>query len=348
MKVLKFMAILAAFAMIAATSCKNNKEDHNIKGIGHSLLILNEGAFNSGNAELTVYNLSTKTSINNVFEQKNGRPLGDVGQSFYFFNDRYYIALNNSNKIEIVDADIVSAQVFNNIEMPRYMAFGENKIYVSSWANGGQVYVIDPGSGDILTVIATDKGSENMLLYNNNLYVANGGGFDYANTVSVINAATDKFEKNISAGDNPKEIVQHDHTRVWILNAGTYNSDWTEISGKGLMLANVATGAIEKNIAIPSTSPIEPNSLFKKGDTLYINHSGVYKMSVNATEFPAEPFINQNFNSVQLDEEQILIYGFTGNFSTNGNVYIINVQTGNIMENVEAGVGPKMIVKGNF
>jgi len=334
--------ILIAIAIILFSNCKNKNDDtHGISV--YSMVILNEGGYLHGNAEITLYNSTTKTSTQDVFITKNIRPLGDVGQSIYRYNNRYYIALNNSNKIEVTDMEINSVQVFENIEQPRYMAFYENKAYISSWANNGQIYVLDAVLGTVITTIATDSGPEKMLLHNNTLYVANGGGLGYANTVSVINILTDQLEKNITVGDNPKEIVLQDNNHIWVLNAGKYSADWTEITGKGLMLVNTVTGEIEKTFDIPSNSS-ELNSLLIKDGILYFNHSGVYKMSINSATLPAEPLINQYYNGIQFDDNKTNLYGFTGNWSTSGNVVVIDIQTDNVIETIKAGVAPRSII----
>ena len=336
--------IIIALAIISFSSCKNRKENPNTENtFDYSMVILNEGNFGKGNAEITLYNSAIKTSSKDVFEKINGRPLGDVGQSIYLFNEHFFILLNNSSKIEIVDKNFKSVQVINNIELPRYMIFKGNKGYVSSWGNGGQVYVINPFTYKILKTISTGQGSEKMLLHNDFLYVANGGGFGYDSTISVINTNSDTYVKSIFTGDNPKEIVLQDDNHIWVLNFGKYSSDWTEISGKSLILLNLTSDTKEKIIDVPTNST-ELNSLYLKDNFLYFNHSGIYRLSINSNELPSEPFINSTYNSFQFNSEKTVLYGFTTDWVQKGNVYLIDIQTGNKIRTVETGVAPNFVI----
>ena len=49
-----------------------------------SVIIIDEGGYGHGNANLSVYNPETKTVTNNIFSLENGgAALGDVAQSLY-------------------------------------------------------------------------------------------------------------------------------------------------------------------------------------------------------------------------------------------------------------------------
>ena len=63
-------------------------------------------------------------------------------------NDKYYIVVNNSSKIEIVNkTDFVSTGVIEGLAQPRYfLGIDNQKAYVSQWgANGldGSLAIID-------------------------------------------------------------------------------------------------------------------------------------------------------------------------------------------------------------
>ncbi|MCK5572998.1 MAG: YncE family protein, partial [Bacteroidetes bacterium] len=66
--------------------------------------ILNEGLWGQANASLSHLDLDARTMRNGVFQAVNTRYLGDVGNHIVVRNGSAYIVVNNSDKIEIIDA----------------------------------------------------------------------------------------------------------------------------------------------------------------------------------------------------------------------------------------------------
>ncbi|MGB0177414.1 MAG: hypothetical protein ACPF9D_09615, partial [Owenweeksia sp.] len=74
----KFLLGGLAF-LLTLSSCKKDEPDNpdnNNPGI-KNVLVINEGAFQAGNASLGVYNLETNAYAKQVFAANNNRPLGD-------------------------------------------------------------------------------------------------------------------------------------------------------------------------------------------------------------------------------------------------------------------------------
>ena len=69
----------------------------------HGVFIVNEGNYTWSNASVSFYNFVNGQYFEDVFDEVNNRPLGDVAQSIAVSNGKAYIVVNNSNKIEIVD-----------------------------------------------------------------------------------------------------------------------------------------------------------------------------------------------------------------------------------------------------
>ena len=336
----KWSSIIIIALLISIIGC-NPEETVTTGSYEKGIIIVNEGLFRTGTAEIT-HSLNNETT-QNVFSQTNNRPLGDIAQSMAYYDNKYYIVVNNSNKIEVVDMEFVSVAAFENIIQPRYIQFTNGKGYVSSWDNGGEVYVIDPTTGAVLKKIATDLGSEKMLIHDGMLYVANCGGWESTNTLSVINTNTDAVEATLEVGINPMDIVLDNHHNIWILLAGKYNASWTEIAGAGLVKIDPQSNQILETIGFEASSDAA-NSLCTSGQTLfYIYNGGINEMSVDASVAPSAPIIPGQFYKLYLNSSKLYAC-YAGDYTSAGKVLIYN-QTEQIpTDSIQTGVIPTYVL----
>lgn len=65
-------------------------------------LVLNEGLINTNAGSISVI-YKDSSVVADVFQDVNHRPMGDVAQSITLINGKYFVTMNNSKKIEIVD-----------------------------------------------------------------------------------------------------------------------------------------------------------------------------------------------------------------------------------------------------
>lgn len=65
-------------------------------------LVLNEGLLNTNAGALSVVYRDSSVVVD-AFQDVNHRPMGDVAQSVTLINGKYFVAMNNSKKIEILD-----------------------------------------------------------------------------------------------------------------------------------------------------------------------------------------------------------------------------------------------------
>ena len=65
-------------------------------------LVLNEGLINTNEGAISVV-YRDSTVVADAFQSVNHRPMGDVAQSITLINGKYFVAMNNSKKVEIVD-----------------------------------------------------------------------------------------------------------------------------------------------------------------------------------------------------------------------------------------------------
>lgn len=65
-------------------------------------LVLNEGLMNTNTGAISVIYNDGKV-VEDAFQDVNHRPMGDVAQSITMINGKYFVAMNNSKKIEIIN-----------------------------------------------------------------------------------------------------------------------------------------------------------------------------------------------------------------------------------------------------
>lgn len=97
--------IVFLFLVLFWTGCDSEGEDYPFSEqmFGEvEALVLNEGLFTSNTGAISML-YKDGTVIPDLFRDVNHRPIGDVAQSLTEINGKYFVALNNSKKIEVVD-----------------------------------------------------------------------------------------------------------------------------------------------------------------------------------------------------------------------------------------------------
>lgn len=312
------------------------------------VFILNEGAFRAGNSSVSFYNRDTKAVAPDIFTNVNNRPLGDVAQSMTQHNDQLFIVVNNSNKIEIVDANtFASIHSIGNLALPRFMAVANNKGYVSEWvsfSSNGRIAVIDLNSHTVTKTIPVGKLPENLLVVNNKLYVANSSD----NSVSVINTNTDVVETTLTIADSPNSLVADANNKIWILAGGkkAYNPDFSVDANNStpgnLIRLNPTNNTAELTLPFASRTS-SPGKLKINGakNKLYYQYGGkIYQLDITASALPATPFINRSFYGLGIDPTNNIIYGGdAGFFTANGKVIRYNTN-GSAIDSFTVGIAP--------
>lgn len=348
-----FLMAIVLTASAFLQSCNNDDPEPVVAG-KDGFFILNEGTFNANNASLSYYDREANEVTNYVFKTKNGVDLGDQGQSMMIFENKGYIVVQNDSKIEIINPDDFSSLgTIEGLPGPRYfVGISSTKAYVSDWgADGmtGTIQVIDLTTSEVIKTIPTGHGTNKMLKVNNLVYVVNAGGYGKDNTVKVIDSNTDAVTSTITVGDNPNSIVRDADGNIWVTSGGhtVYNADWSvdEANSTKATLSKIAAGNTEASsletsaITYPSMGNL---SISPDGKTIFYTYNGsVYKMSTSATSLPTSPFKDKSYYSLTVDPfNGNVLGGEAPNFTSAGNLDILNSETGDIIETFEVGIAP--------
>lgn len=244
---MKRRIISTALAVLVLAACGKQTPDTPGGSIPKNILVLNTGNWNSNDAEISTYNLETKSVEGGLFRKANNIQLGDLGQDFMVVGDEIYITVNGSKLVFVTDMDL---KVKKSIEIPfgegkmspRYMAQDGGKVYVTYYE--GFLAEITPGSHSVRTT-AVGSYPESLCIRNGKAYVANSG-FGYDNTVSVVDLASFKEEKKIVVNPNPQFVVaDKEGKNLYVCSWDTFDNDtYAVLSPSKLQRVDLGSGKV--------------------------------------------------------------------------------------------------------
>jgi len=339
------------------SSC--NKDDENVvKGkYAQGYLVVNEGVFTQNNASVT--HISSNNAITQqVFKTITGKVLGDNLQSISILGEKAYLMVSNSNKIEVVNrgtfeskATIFDATTVNKFANPRYMAeVGNNKAYVSTWGNfgniEGKILVLDTQTDQIISTLQAGSGAESIVFDSktNKAFIANSFG----TTISVYNTSTNSLQTTIDfAPNNPNQMVLDKNGKLWVTTSKTDFTTYTSPTGN-LCKINTATNAIETKIDLNAGTENVGSKLAVNPakDVLYYNFSsGIYEISVDATAQAATPIIQNNAYGISINPKNGDVWIGIANFQTlEGNEVLHYDKNGNLKNTFATGAVPNKVI----
>jgi DNA-binding beta-propeller fold protein YncE len=264
------------------------------------------------------------------------------------YDGQAYIVVNNAGKVEVADAlSFASNGLITGFTYPRYfLGINSSKGYISEWGAGGMagaVKIIDLSTKTITGTITTGKGAEGMLLSDEKVYVACGGGFDNDSVVTVIDSDVDTIITNISVGANPKSIKKDANGKIWVLCSGQWDPTYTFLISPGkLVRIDASADTVDLSLTFSSAFS-QPSNLVinnSKTDMCYLYNGGVYSHSYTAVSLSGSALISRSFYGLGIDPANGQIYGSDAvDFSSNGKV-IRYSPAAVIMDSITVGVIP--------
>ena len=345
---LKGWSLLLAVLTLFITSCDPDEPTLvPTDDFSNGVIILNEGTF-SEPSSLSFFFKDSLLVRNQVFSTNNsGELLGTLAQSVYEWNDNLYIMVSNSNKIEVLDVETMEKKAtITGIDLPRYFTpISNDEAAVSYWSDNGLdggVAFINLNDFSVTSTITTGNGPENMLIKDNNLYVANSGGFGMDSTISVIALADKTISKTITVSEGPA-FIREVGGDLYVLSKGVYDptimaltdGGFGRISNDVLVADQTLTNNPDKFI-LGKTNGASTDFFFLRSDGVY---SGTISSSLGGLPVYSQ-IIAGSFYGLGYDAEEDLLYvGDAGDFASPGK--IIRYQTdGTKVDEYTVGVAP--------
>lgn len=354
-KMILLCAIFYVIAGLLLYSCSESPVDtvfFNFSG-NHGVYIVNEGNFMFGNSSLSFYDPGTKRVYNQVFQARNGVPLGDVAQSMSIWKNLGFIVVNNSGKIYIIDNSSGEYKGhISGLSSPRYVHFiNEKKAYITDLYSK-KITIFNPTIFQITGFIPvgnsnsefSQHSTEQMISYKNLIFT---NCWSYDNKILVINSDTDQLVDSIEVFKQPNSMVIDRDNKIWVLSDGGFEGSPFGYEQAGLLKIDAETHEIERTFRFdrndhPLNLCINPTK-----DTLYFLNKHVWKMAVTEKHLPEKPFITAEytslyggFYSLAIDPINRDVYiGDAIDHRQNGLVFRYNA-SGKQIDSFKAGISP--------
>jgi hypothetical protein len=281
--------------------------------------LLNEGNMNMNKASLDYYDYQSGNYRRNVYGQANPEAtlgLGDVGNDIGIYGTKIYAVINNSNKIEVIDAVTAKRLKVIDIKNCRYVTFANGKAYASAYdgdvqigdnSPNGFVAEIDTTALVIKRTVKVGRQPEEMAVVGDKLYVANSGGYsppNYERTVSVIDLKTFTKTKDIDVAVNLHRLEADSYGDLYVSSRG----DYYDIPSK-LFVIDTKTDKVKKSFDIACSN------LSIVGDKAYIIGSEFsyatfdYIINYSMIDVRTETLLTESFLPKAISDEIKTPYG---------------------------------------
>lgn len=284
----------------------------------HGFYLINEGNMGSNKCTLDYFDEETGVYTSNIYAERNPsavKELGDVGNDIQIYGSKLYAIINCSHKMEIMRAG--DAVRIGQVDIPncRYVRGYKGYVYVSSYVGGtqldpkapkGMVYKVDTLTFKIEGKVEVGYQPEEMTIVDNNLYVANSGGYrapNYDNTISVIDLTTFSKVNTLMVSDNLHRLVSDRFGKLWISSrSDSYGNK------SGLHIVDTHSMSVIKSLDIPT------DNMTIQGDSIYLfgsakNVAGKKIIQYSIIDVNTMEVVNDNFISDMTNDKIKVPYG---------------------------------------
>ena len=290
------------------SSCRSDKPkttDVGPKASGaNRVWVCNEGNFQQGNSELGIYNPDKLEYSPQVFEMVNGKSIGDVLQSIYFFDDLAYLIVNNSGKIVVVDtSSFALVKEIPGFNSPRYMLqVAPSKAFVSDLYSD-EISVLDLENDSILKTIPCGNWTEKMIQFQNKVFAT----LPLHDQVYVLDAFSYQVLDSISVAFGSNSLVLDKNQNLWVLCSGS----GSENRAGGLYKIDPNNHTIQSQWPLNESKLPSHLSIDAQGENMYFIYKDLFKMNISDPGIPSTPFFHANgkvFYGMNLDQSRNEIY----------------------------------------
>ena len=350
----KYLIILVVLLSVIVSCTKDPVETIYFDFTGNKgVYVLSEGNFMYGNSSLSFYDPLAKRVYNQIFQARNGAPMGDVAQSMLLWNNLGFIVVNNSGKIYVIDSK--TAEFKGNISglnSPRYVhVVNEQKAYVTD-LYARKITIFNPstfqktGTISVINSNAEFKqhSTEQMIAYKNLVFV---NCWSYDNKILVIDSNSDRLVDSLEVFKQPNSMVLDKYNKLWVLTDGGFEGSPYGYEQPGLLKIDAETREIERSFRFALDEHPQKLAINPTGDTLFYLNRHAWKMSVNDKRLPEQAFITSEntslyggFYSLGIDPATSEVYvGDAIDHRQNGIVRRYS-QAGTLIDEFKVGISP--------
>lgn len=168
--------ILIGMILLLLVACKEKQENPALQPLRykHGAYILCEGNYGWGEGSVYYVDTSNHTTVAvDAYQAANGFRAGNVVQSLVLSGDSAYLVVNNSNKLELLDAHTLKRINANTtLTSPRYcLPFGASVLATDLYE--GRMHILDRATLAPRISIPARGWTESLLQQADNIYIAN-------------------------------------------------------------------------------------------------------------------------------------------------------------------------------
>ncbi len=276
--------------------------------------VINEGNFGKENSTITFYTPDSAKAYQNIFENVNGKKLGDIGNDMIIYDGKGYIVVNNSQKIEVIsltDNKSVGTLTIPGNKSPYKVAIvNSEKGYVTNLYDNS-VTIFNPTTLSIIKEkVPVGNNPQGILFANNKIYVCNSGwGND--STISIIDIAKDSVVQTLVVGRGPTSLGVDSDGEIIVKCYGfeDYVTPANSIAGN-IAVVNPTNNTIVTTIPLPidvygNSGKI---SLSQFGYGYFLTRNGIVKFDTKTHTILSNEKILGSVYSVAIDDATENIY----------------------------------------
>lgn len=303
------------------------------------IYIVNEGNFQSGNGSVSFYDSTNNVVTQDIFSMKNNKPAGDVCQHLSYFQNHFYLTVNNSGKIEILNNDFINTKTITGLTSPRYIAYASNsKAYITDlYAKG--VSILNTNTQQLEKKIPIKYWTEELLNYQDTFYVTSPD----SRYLYLIDSKAESLKDSIDIGYGSSSIAIDNNNHLWILCNG--NQALSILPS--IVCINPQNRAIIRTINATSYSIFASKINFNKANhCMYWIENDIYKINTDNLSSTKELVINASgktfYGLAVKPSNGDIVVSDAGDFSQRSTIYIY---TKNGLERNSFKAG---LISGNF
>ncbi|MDM1045425.1 hypothetical protein HX004_11205 [Myroides sp. 1354] len=279
---MKKLLFLALSLSILSTSCSTSDDPFvevpQVPNLDNGLLILNQGGLQYNDASIGFSSFAYDKYHANIALTPD-KALGDIAQSMAFKDNKAFVVLKGSNKVEIFNRYTFKHEgtITEGLNKPLYIAFANNRLYVSNEET--QTVSVYDEQYKFITLIKINAPVGQILAWHTKLYVQKNISADKSEIV-VIDS---KFNitKKIPVDKELKDIVTLGDF-VYAVSSTADKSFFYKIDAQ--------TDAIVTQFFSTRNSAAK-NLRLDNNDLYYTSNSSVYKWNPHDTNVQVAPVL---------------------------------------------------------
>jgi len=276
---------------------------------------------------------------NNASYEYLDSTLGATVQALYVYNDKLFVTVNGSHKLEVFDISELGIEHFltidTNASSPREMIAYGNKLYFSNWYSA-DVKVLNLSTFEIEDQIAMPGLPEDLVLLDGNLYVSITMNYDWSDGSEVvsINLNTNTIMHIYEVGSGPGDMLVH-NDEIYVSRT-YYDENWNAFYGTSKIDLNNDVVQVDYGTGVACGGSVHSfqNAVYR------VYNGGIARLNENLEIVPETRIGNFNQSDVySVEVIQDNIYFGLSDFMHPDQVVVLNA-TGDVVQEYTVGVAP--------